>query len=95
MPMSSAHRAQLAPPLPNPGHRSPELFVGDVEVSLRLLDVGMTKHQLNGADIDAVGQEPASAFVTEVVPVQIDLPQLLPVHSAALLRANDIVTVRP
>ena len=35
----------------------------------------------------AVGQEPTSALVPEIVPVQVDLPQLLPVHSAALLRA--------
>ena len=33
----------------------------------------MTEHQLDDADIDAVGQQSARAFVTQVVPVQVDL----------------------
>ena len=43
----------------------------------------------------AVGQEPARALVTQIVPVQVDLPQLLSIDATALLRANDLVTVRP
>jgi hypothetical protein len=31
------------------------------------------EHQLDDADIDPVGQQPARAFVTQVVPVQVDL----------------------
>ena len=33
----------------------------------------MTEHQLDDANIDSVGQQPARPFVTEVVPVQVDL----------------------
>ena len=39
----------------------------------------MPEHQLDGADVDAVGEEPARALVTQIVPVQVDLPELLPV----------------
>jgi hypothetical protein len=63
-----AHRPELAAALPHTGHRSPKFFIRDVQVPLRLLDVGMTEHQLDRADIDAVGQKPAGAFVTKIVP---------------------------
>jgi hypothetical protein len=76
-------RLQLASALPDPSHRFPEFLVGDVQVPLRLLDVGVPEHQLDGADVDSVGQEPTSALVTQVVPVQIDLPELLTVHASA------------
>jgi hypothetical protein len=47
------------------------------------LDVGVTEHQLDGADIDAVRQQAAGAFVTQIVPVQVDLLQLGPVDPNA------------
>ena len=37
---------------------------------------------MNDADIDAVGQQPARALVTQVVPMQIDLLELLSIDSA-------------
>jgi hypothetical protein len=36
----------------------------------------MTEHQLDRADIDAVRQEAAGAFVAQIVPVEVDLLQL-------------------
>jgi len=43
----------------------------------------MAEHQLDDASIDAVGHEAAGAFVT-VVPMEVDLPQLLAVPGIAL-----------
>ena len=43
----------------------------------------MSEHQLDDADVDAVRQEPAGAFVTQVVPVQIDLAQLGAIDASA------------
>jgi hypothetical protein len=40
---------------------------------LSLLDIGVPQHQLNRADVDAVGQEAAGAFGPQVVPAQVDL----------------------
>ncbi|MEX2270005.1 MAG: hypothetical protein WD690_00950 [Vicinamibacterales bacterium] len=36
----------------------------------------MSEHQLNDPEVDAVGQQPAGAFVSEIVPSQIDALQL-------------------
>jgi hypothetical protein len=55
----------------------PQLLVGDVQIPLRRLDVGVSEHRLDDADIDAVGEQPAGALVSQIVPVQIELPQLL------------------
>jgi len=41
----------------------------------------MADHQLNRADVHSIAQEPAGAFVTEVVPVQVDLAELLAVDA--------------
>ncbi|HYE88666.1 MAG TPA: hypothetical protein VEA16_20030 [Vicinamibacterales bacterium] len=46
----------------------------------------MTEHQLNDADIDSVSQQPARALVTQVVPVQIDLFELLSIDSTVRWR---------
>jgi hypothetical protein len=40
-------------------------------ITLRLLDAGVPRHELNDADVDAVGEEARCAFVAQVVPVQI------------------------
>lgn len=37
----------------------------------------MTEHQLDDADVDAVGEEPAGALVSKIVPAQVDAAQLL------------------
>jgi hypothetical protein len=58
---------------------SPEFLVRYVQVALRLLNARVAEHQLNDSDIDAVGKQPARAFVSEVVPPQIDFPKLLSV----------------
>jgi hypothetical protein len=39
---------------------------------LRLLNAGVAEHQLDDPDVDAIGQEPARAFVSKVVPTEID-----------------------
>lgn len=57
---------------------SPEFFVGDVQVALRLLDTGMAEHELNDPDVDAVGKQPAGTFVPQVVPSEIDPLELSP-----------------
>jgi hypothetical protein len=79
---SLADCLQLAAALPNPCHRLPKFFVCDVEVPLSLLDVRVSEHQLDRTDVDAVGQEPAGAFVAEVMPMQVDLPQLAPIDAS-------------
>jgi hypothetical protein len=46
----------------------------------------VTQHQLDGTDVNAIAQEPAGAFVTQIVPVQVDLPELLSIDSTSSLR---------
>lgn len=50
-------QAELTTTLPDAGHGAPQFLVGDVEVALGLLDVGVTQHQLDRADVDAVGEQ--------------------------------------
>ena len=57
-------RPELAAAFPYSGHRLPEFLVRDVQVPLRLLDVGMPEHQLNRADVHTVGEQTAGAFMT-------------------------------
>ena len=85
--------AQLTAPLPYSRHRFPKFFVRDVQVSLRLLDVGVAEHQLDRADVHSIAQEPTGALVTEVVPVQVDLPELLPIYARTVFRAFRVVAV--
>ena len=47
------------------------------------LDIGVAEHQLDRADVDAVGQQAAGAFVTQIVAMQIDLLELRPVDPNA------------
>jgi hypothetical protein len=54
----------------------------------------VTQHQLDRSDVDAIGQQPACTFVTQVVPVQIDLPKLRAVDASAWLRTLRVVSVR-
>jgi hypothetical protein len=41
------------------------------------------EHQLDDADVDAVGQQPARAFVPQVVPAQVDALELFAVPRGA------------
>ena len=59
-------------------HRCPVGARNEVAVGVdRDLNARVSEHQLNDADVHAVRQQPAGALVTQVVPVQVDLPQLL------------------
>jgi len=61
------HRPELAAAFPHAGHSLPQFFVRDVEIPLRLFDVGMAEHQLDGADVyAAIREEATSPFVTHV-----------------------------
>jgi len=88
-----ADRPELAAAFPDAGHRFPQFFVRDVQVTLRLLDVGMAEHQLDGADVHTVSQKPAGSLVTKVVPVQIDLPQLGAIDARAGFGPPGVVPV--
>ena len=89
----TADGLQLTPPLPHAGHRFPQFLVRDVQIALRLLDVGVTEHQLDCSDVHSIAQEPTGALVTQVVPVQVDLPELLAVDARTGLRAFRVVAV--
>ena len=69
---------ELPAAFPDPGQHLSQLLVGDVEVALCRLDVGVSEHQLDDPDVDAVSQEATGAFVPQVVPMQVD-PQRLSV----------------
>jgi len=88
-----ADRPQLTPALPHSGHRFPQFFVRDVQVPLRLLDVGMAEHQLDRPDVHVLCQEATRALVTEVVPMQVDLPQLGAIDACTGSRALRLVPV--
>ena len=79
---------------PHASQRLPHLLVRDVQVSLRRFDVGMSEHQLDDPDVNAVREKPARAFMTQVVPVQVDLPQLLALDSSSGPGAFRFVAVR-
>lgn len=44
----------------------------------------MAEHQLDDADVDAVGEEAAGAFVPKVMPAEIDRLELLAVPRGVL-----------
>ena len=73
---------------------SPEFFVRDVQVALRLHDARVAEHQLNDADVDAVGMQPAGAFVPQVVPAEIDPLELLTIPGGTLSRRSRFDVVR-
>jgi hypothetical protein len=51
------------------------------------------EHQLDDPDVDVVCQESAGAFVTQIVPVPVNLLQLLAIDSDAMLGALGVVSV--
>ena len=69
-------------------HRPAQFLIGDVEVSLRRLQVGMTEEQLNRAQVKAPGEPAAGGFVPQVVPVEVDVGELLAVHAAVCPRVR-------
>src|SRR5258705_9034577 len=84
---SALRRESQRPSVVEPTHfqASPELFVRDVQVALRLLNARVAEHQLNDADVDAVREQPAGALVPQVVPSQVDALHLLSVPFRSLL----------
>lgn len=89
-----ADRPELAAAFPDAGHGLPQFFIRDVQVPLCLLDVSVAEHQLYRADVHPIAQEPTGALVTEVVPVQVDLPQLGAIDARTGFRALRVVAVR-
>lgn len=75
-------------------HRSAQLLIGDVEVSLRRLQVGMTEEQLNRSQVEPFREPAAGGFVAQVVPMQVDLGELLAVDAAVRARACRLNAVR-
>ena len=59
--------ARIDAGVPTPGHRLLQFFCRDVQVPLRLLDVGMAEHQLNRADVHVLRQEATRALLTQAV----------------------------
>jgi hypothetical protein len=49
---------------PDAGQCLAQLFIGDAQIPLRRLDVGVPEDQLDDPDVDAVCQEAAGAFVS-------------------------------
>jgi hypothetical protein len=72
----------------------PHFLVRHIQVSLRLLDARASQHQLNDPDVDAVREQAAGAFVTQVVPSQVDLLELMPIPLRSLLSGLRFDAVR-
>ena len=53
----------------------------------------MSEHQLHDADVDAVRKQTTRAFVTQIVPVQIDPPERLAIDASTRFRALRVVSV--
>jgi hypothetical protein len=53
----------------------------------------MAEHQPNRADVYVLRQEATRAFVTQVVPVQVDLPQLGAIDAGTWLGALRVVAI--
>ena len=58
---------------------------------MRRLDIGVSEHQ--DADVDPIAQQPAGAFVPQIVPVQINLPQLVAIDASSRSDALRFVPV--
>ena len=54
----------------------------------------MAEHELDRADVHSVAQEPTGALVPEIVPVQVDLSELLAIDTSTGFRALCVVAVR-
>ena len=67
---------------------SPEFFIRYVQVALRLQDARVAEHQLDDPNVDAIRQEPARPFVSEVVPTEIDPLKLLTIPRSTLPRRS-------
>jgi hypothetical protein len=63
---------------------SPHFLVGHVQVAFRLLDAGVSEHQLNDPDVDAVREQAARAFVPPGVSAEIDPFELFPIPLRSL-----------
>ena len=59
---------------------SPDFFVRHVQVALRLRNARVAEHQLDDPDVDAVREQAARPFVTQVVPAQVQSLGSAPLH---------------
>ena len=59
-----------------------------------VLDARVTEHELNDADVDAVSEQPAGAFVPQVVPTEVDPLKLLAIPRDASAARLRLVSVR-
>jgi hypothetical protein len=75
-------------------HRCPQLLVGHVQISLRRLEVSMPEKQLNRSQVETLGQPAAGRFVPQIMPVQVNIGELLAVHAAVRARARRLNAVR-
>lgn len=69
-------------------HGLAQLLVGHVQVPLRGLEVGVAEEELNRAQIQPLREPAAGGLVPQVVPVQIDLCELLAIDAAVRSRAR-------
>ena len=78
-------------------HRPAQFLIGDVEVSLRRLQIGMTEKQLNRSQVETLGEPAAGALVAQVVPVQVDLGRKTPKKRQGVVRrvAGDVRSMSP
>ena len=53
----------------------------------------MPEHQLDDADVHAVGQQPARALVAQVVPPEVDALELFPIPGSARAAGLRLVAV--
>jgi hypothetical protein len=72
----------------------PHFLVGHVQVALRLLNARVSEHQLNDPDIDAVREQSTRAFVTKIVPPQIDPFELFSIPLRSLTSGLRLDAVR-
>lgn len=74
-------------------HRPPQLLIRDIEITLCGLQVCVAEQQLNRAEVQTFGQPSAGRLVPEVVPMEIDLGEMLAIHAAVRARARRLDTV--
>jgi hypothetical protein len=78
--------AELTASFPYSRHRFPKFLVRDVQVALRLLDVGVAEHQLYRADVHSIAQP----FCLQIfrTAIQISLARL-GLKPLCVIRAGD------
>ena len=49
------------------------------------MNARVAEHQLNDSDVHAIDQQPTGAFVTQIVPAEVDSPYVLLVPCCSFL----------